>query len=862
MNLMEKNLMRLVSLALTCLLACSMVPTRAYAVSGNVDSAVTEERQIVREDDAPQNPPVLSTEQSDANGSRRQEAAQSVQEASEQAVSPLVADPRAHVVTIEGPDEVSSPDSMTQKVMIDGVLADESIYKLEWFERFINTTGLEWLGLINSRGAQVTGNTFIVAATSVQELGEKGEYYCQVARKDTGEVLNPIDAKGADVSDPMKSVRYLEDKTCAIIATKDATIAVRSGESQKGLSISADGKTITMKNMNIDGSENTEGWASDAVHIIASSVSDITIDVQGTNTLSCKFDSNGANWGYGLFVDLVGNHNVTLTTSTGDGTLVSSGGAMGCHLGGGNGEGAVNYHVGEGLKLVCTSNQSTEMKTAVGALVLSRAGLTVEDATLDLKSNGGAGLTGFYALDDPYDIVLGQGAKVSVDMQQQPYGPNEAAVAKGIDVSGEKAGGLTLNGAEVSVNLKGLKYPMVQGVAAAGGLEVKGSSSLSVLIDTSNGAETQSYFGVQASTVKIDEQSNVGVKSVGSNGVIKNSMVGLLSFGRSENVDREPVVTIAPKVEILGGSTVDVDLNAGGEASGIYAYTQDRSSGSNTPFGTLTAQDSHVSIALEAGTEAIGIETHKFNVAEEDGYTLSASAKGEKLSCAIMAIKGASIPEEHYTPGYKSMLWNLGDRTAVLTPAKSEINVLSVEYPTMVDFQVGEVVFDPADTAKPAPSVVIGKRGPIIVDPKDNHIDGIAAGSRIVKGTAVGFTAVGAGMDTSAPIAGDTRYIPVSWKVNPQGSWTAAPYSARFETKDMAVGSHTLNIVFDKEAFDGTAWVKVGSTDAKSVTFELFEQRIPATGDSVTGMLIALVALGAAGALALVWVRKKGKICK
>ncbi len=106
--------------------------------------------------------------------------------------------------------------------------------------------------------------------------------------------------------------------------------------------------------------------------------------------------------------------------------------------------------------------------------------------------------------------------------------------------------------------------------------------------------------------------------------------------------------------------------------------------------------------------------------------------------------------------------------------------------------------------------------------PEENRIEGIRGGSLLEQGVSVSFAAIGAGMDNDAPSAGDYRWVPRSWKVNPSGVFDpAGPYVAQFDTAGMALGRHELVVTYGLERYDGSAWIDTGETGKNSLAFEL-----------------------------------------
>lgn len=120
-------------------------------------------------------------------------------------------------------------------------------------------------------------------------------------------------------------------------------------------------------------------------------------------------------------------------------------------------------------------------------------------------------------------------------------------------------------------------------------------------------------------------------------------------------------------------------------------------------------------------------------------------------------------------------------------------------------------------------------RGPIKSDPGDNKILGIEDGRTYAIGSVLDFTAAGTGMDNNFPIEDDERYVPRSWSVNPSGTWSAAPYAASFDTKDMALGKHKLTVTFGLERYENGAWKEKDNQSETEISFVLAED-VPEPG--------------------------------
>ena len=154
------------------------------------------------------------------------------------------------------------------------------------------------------------------------------------------------------------------------------------------------------------------------------------------------------------------------------------------------------------------------------------------------------------------------------------------------------------------------------------------------------------------------------------------------------------------------------------------------------------------------------------------------------------------------------------------------------------------------DNTKSSVAAVKVIRANLIPDTKSNTIGGIKEGDSYIEGTEIEFAAVGAGMDNTAPISGDVRYVPVSWSVNSNGEWTTAPYTAKFTINN--VGNYTLKVSYQKQTFNGTSWENIANEiDTKTVSFSIInkpssDQELPNSGEQASTILFLCVGIIAA----------------
>ena len=90
------------------------------------------------------------------------------------------------------------------------------------------------------------------------------------------------------------------------------------------------------------------------------------------------------------------------------------------------------------------------------------------------------------------------------------------------------------------------------------------------------------------------------------------------------------------------------------------------------------------------------------------------------------------------------------------------------------------------------------------------------------KGEDITFTAIGIGMDNVNPQAGDMRYVPAKWSINPSGEWTSAPYTATFAVAN--AGDYELKVVYNREVYKDGKWVADGVTITSKTAITIAEK--------------------------------------
>ena len=70
--------------------------------------------------------------------------------------------------------------------------------------------------------------------------------------------------------------------------------------------------------------------------------------------------------------------------------------------------------------------------------------------------------------------------------------------------------------------------------------------------------------------------------------------------------------------------------------------------------------------------------------------------------------------------------------------------------------------------------------------------------------------------------AGDMRYVPAKWSINPSGEWTSAPYTATFAVAN--AGDYELKVVYNREVYKDGKWVADGVTITSKTAITIAEK--------------------------------------
>lgn len=154
---------------------------------------------------------------------------------------------------------------------------------------------------------------------------------------------------------------------------------------------------------------------------------------------------------------------------------------------------------------------------------------------------------------------------------------------------------------------------------------------------------------------------------------------------------------------------------------------------------------------------------------------------------------------------------------------------------------------------------------PILANPDLNKI---ILTSDTILGKPFTFTAIGDRQNATGVTAGDEKYIPITWHVNPSGEFTEGePYDASATIEKP--GSYKLSVQFMLKRFDGNEWVDTGTIDTKTLDIRIDpieetpetgetpkSKEVPKTGDAFPGLVI-LTLIGSIFALTTLSIYKK-----
>ncbi|WP_158630170.1 S-layer homology domain-containing protein [Cohnella sp. AR92] len=291
----------------------------------------------------------------------------------------------------------------------------------------------------------------------------------------------------------------------------------------------------------------------------------------------------------------------------------------------------------------------------------------------------------------------------------------------------------------------------------------------------------------------------------------------------------------------------------------------DVSGATDTKTTTVTVTAVAQPQPTEADAGSNGVSANPSSVTSGTSITLTAA--GDRQSA-----NGTVVGDERYVPVSWSSTEsgklgtftkdNNGNYTSAYTPSASGSHTVTATFELqMWNGTTWVAVAGATDTKTTTVTVtaVTQPTQPTEADADNNTVS--ASSNSVTSGTAVKLTAIGDRQSEDGAIAGDERYVPVSWSSTESGKTGTftknnnGNYTSAYTPS--AAGSYTVTATFQKQTWNGTTWVAVaGATDTKTTTVTVSaaaepnkanagNNKVNASPDSVTsGGTVTLTAEG------------------
>jgi hypothetical protein len=208
------------------------------------------------------------------------------------------------------------------------------------------------------------------------------------------------------------------------------------------------------------------------------------------------------------------------------------------------------------------------------------------------------------------------------------------------------------------------------------------------------------------------------------------------------------------------------------------------------------------------------------------GGTVTLTADGDRQSA-----DGAFVNDERYVPVSWSSTesgktgtftkGNNGSYTSAYTPSIAGSHTVTATFQKQTWNGAAWVAVSGATDTKTTTVTVTAATGPTEADDDNNTVS--ASPSSVTTGGTVTLTADGDRQSADGAFVDDERYVPVSWSSTESSGKTGTftkgnngKYTSAY-TPSVA-GSHTVTATFQKQRWNGAAWVVVtGATDTKTI---------------------------------------------
>lgn len=613
--------------------------------------------------------------------------------------APLMAPKATEKINIAFYDEndtkvntVEAPHPITLKVEDEnGALLEESKYDIFWY--VIISPENELIG---------KGNTLALTYTSYLNTGGF-PIKALITEKGTGDVTE-LEAKNYAI---------FNDKPILIINHKP----VYMGTTVDGVTLSADGKTITLNNVNI--ADTKKDFWTDGVLYFLSLEDELTIILQGENTITAS-ETNGLS--IGLFnqdkdinVNIIGggtlNVNVTSDKNT-ENEAFSIYGSKKIDT-----SHNINFDGGITLNLSSTTSIINGM---------SGSALSLADMSLGKISVGNANINATSDSESTISILVPEAQEKEASLYVGPQGKINAKNHFHVEYSIDAPGGAHVSALNFSgdyIDIDGGKIECHIERQTAGEINAL-FASYAVTTVKNKGELTATNHAKDGYVGKhTEELGGIVIISL----IVDNAKVSSDMLVPSNSTVTSGGIFYANELTIINDSNVSVNIN-GGRFRGI-AYGGDTTETADDR-GKIFIKDSNVTV--DAKTDAPQSDLVNLKLSGIEGRYLTTEMTDDKHAItvntlsnnmpaiAIFLQKENSTQKIEYNPFYVSDRFVLNGLSGITTPENGNANVYSyIENPEKPVYVVADTIYG-EDKTNPAENIKITMDGYTFKEMKDS----------------------------------------------------------------------------------------------------------------------------------------------
>ncbi len=572
---------------------------------------------------------------------------------------------------------VTLPEAITLKLVDENNQPlDTNIFDITWYRKLMGDR-LEELG---------HANELVFPYTTMDHTGGY-PIVADVIRLGSGD--DPTRVEAGDYATDSGITFAIADHT-----------AILPGQSAKGVSLSADGKTVSLQGVNIN--DTVEDIWGAAALLVQTHQSDINVFFNGDN-----------------YITSTSNNGFIIEDRTNDASINIMGGGT----------------------LFVETNCSDYPITPV---IMESEMLTIninEGSTFNLKAKGGddhyssgAFHIGNYASLNVYDGAIFADADSYRTINIEGQGENSLFIGEkgslnvinscpsesheeygGTSIAGvyfEGEGAVVIDGGEVNITMTEQLSREINGFLATHSSDtvVKNGGKLNTTLKMNNETENAVEIG--------------GI--VSQNITVDNATVNVKIDTQEDRFVATWGIAFDDTLTIRNGSEVNIDIN-GGLYSGIY-YGGPMGNEVTSEIGTVYVKNSNLNINgtakhdvpssatfYSSGIYARYLKTDFIN----SNYSLNINTTDTNVATtALFLQKNNTAQKEEYNPFYVSNRTAFGELDGILAPENGNVNLFGyLEDPSDTEYICAEMVYG-TDKTKPAPNLKIGQYGFIYTELK------------------------------------------------------------------------------------------------------------------------------------------------